>query len=64
MVDKKPWYLSKAIWGGVTAVIATTTGIMIDPSLAIGLATNVIAVIGGLVSIWGRVVAKSEIGKP
>ena len=28
------------------------------------LVDNVIAGIGGLVSIWGRVVAKSEIGKP
>lgn len=64
MNEFKPWYLSKGVLGGLTSLIAVTTGIAIDPSLleqTSVLVTQVVAGVGALLSAFGRIVAKERI---
>jgi len=68
MIDEKPWYFSKTIWGSLVAVaaaLASTAGITIDGQnqLAISDAIlQVIAAAGALLSIYGRLTATDLIG--
>lgn len=63
MIDEKPWYLSKTIWGSLVAVgaaLASTVGLSIDgeSQLAISEAIlQVVAAAGALFSIYGRLSA-------
>ena len=63
MKEEKPWYKSKAVWGGLVAVAAgaaTVFGYQVSPAdqahlpdLLIGL----VELIGGFTAVWGRVAA-------
>ena len=63
MNEEKPWYQSKAVWGGLLAVgagAATIFGYQVSPAdqahlpdLLIGL----VELIGGFAAVWGRVKA-------
>ena len=70
MEDVKGMFQSKAIWGGIIAVLAGIAGlfgVQIDPSLQAEIATQAIAavsVIGGALAIYGRLKATKSIGKP
>lgn len=73
-IQSKPWYRSRTIVGGAVAVVASIVGLLgitIDAAtqaeattvaLQFGdLVTPVTAAVGGLVAIWGRIVAKGPI---
>ncbi len=63
MIDEKPWYLSKTIWGSLIAVaaaLAATAGITIDgqnQQVISDAILQVIAAAGALLSIYGRLTA-------
>jgi hypothetical protein len=63
MDNIKQWYQSKAVWGGVIAVAASLlhlAGFELSDELQGDLADQAVTlagVAGGLVAIWGRLVA-------
>lgn len=64
----KEWYKSKAVWGGVIAAvagIAANFGININETLQADISdwiVSAVAIVGGLLSIYGRIVATKQIG--
>lgn len=66
VLDGKPWYASKTIWGGIIAAAAPFIGLalhfQIDPDLAQAVAAA-LASVGGVVAIVGRVKATGPIQK-
>lgn len=68
MYDSKAWYASKAVWGGIIAVLAAIAGAfgyVISPELQTELANQIVAgagVVGGMLAIYGRVKAEKAIG--
>ena len=68
MNTTKKWYMSKGVWGAVItliAVIAQLFGYQIDPELqqqAVSQITTIIAGVGGLVALYGRIKAEKKIG--
>lgn len=66
--ETKPWWASKTIWGGLIAVASAIAGLFgFDfgadlQQQTLDLLTQAFALIGGLLAIWGRVVAKTPIG--
>lgn len=64
----KQWYQSKAVWGGVIAIVASLVQLMgyrISDDLQGDLADQAVTlagVVGGLVAIWGRIAATRGIG--
>jgi len=64
MNDVKGILQSKTVWGAALAVLATLAQIAgYDLGDTNGLAEQVVAVVGGLLAIYGRVTAISKIGK-
>jgi len=64
MNDVKGILQSKTVWGAAIAVLATLTQLLgYDLGDTNGLAEQVVAVIGGVLAIYGRVTAVSKIGK-
>ena len=67
MVEEKPWYLSRTIWGSlvaVTAALAGLAGIAVDGAMQTQLADallELVAAAGALVAIWGRLNATNII---
>lgn len=63
MVEEKPWYLSKTIWGSlisVAAALAATLGIAIDAESQTAIAEAVVQIVGAagaLLAIYGRLTA-------
>lgn len=63
MVEEKPWYLSKTIWGSlisVAAALAATLGIAIDAQSQAAIAealVQIVAAAGALIAIYGRLTA-------
>ena len=63
MVEEKPWYHSKTIWGALITVgsaVAGSMGVIIDPALQAELAdkiVNLVGAAGGLLAIYGRLTA-------
>jgi hypothetical protein len=63
MVDEKPWYLSKTIWGSLVAIaaaIASAFGMPLGGDLQAQLVEALLQVagaVGGLVAIYGRLTA-------
>lgn len=72
-MDSKPWYLSKAIWGGVMAAIVGALGLLgfvfpegfVDAMSGdlVATVTAGVALVGGVLAIIGRVKAVTRIGK-
>ena len=66
MTDK-PWYASRAVWGGIIAVlsaIAGAFGYMVTPEIQGELAAQITAIggaVGGLLAVYGRVKATKSI---
>lgn len=55
MVDEKPWFMSKTIWGSLIAVIAalvTSIGITIDGTTQSAIAESAVQLVGALSSIF------------
>jgi len=60
----KPFWQSKALWGGVIASVASIGGLVVDPLMvqhSMVLVSNVVAGIGGLLAVWGRISAKTKL---
>lgn len=68
MDGMKAWYQSKTVWGGLIAVGASLLQIMgleVDAGTQAELADLVVTTVGavgGLIAIYGRLAARSEIG--
>ena len=64
MNDIKGILQSKTVWGAGLAVLATLAQIAgYDLGDTNGLAEQVVAIIGGLIAIYGRITAVAKIGK-
>lgn len=64
MNDVKGILQSKTVWGSALAVLATLAQIAgYDIGDTNGLAEQIVAVIGGLIAIYGRITAVAKIGK-
>lgn len=70
-MDSKAWYTSKAIWGGIVAIVAALSsaifGITLgaeDQEALVNVIATVAGAFGGLLAIYGRVKASAPIGKP
>lgn len=67
MVEEKPWYLSRTIWGSLVAVaaaIAGIGGISVGADAQSQIADAMVQAVGAagaLVAIYGRLVAKDII---
>lgn len=68
MDDMKQWYVSKTVWGGLIAILASlmqAAGVELDPTIQGDMADNAVALagaIGGLVAIYGRLTAEKRLG--
>lgn len=64
MNDVKGILQSKTVWGAALAVLATLAQIAgYDLGDTNGLAEQIVAVIGGLLAIYGRITAVAALGK-
>lgn len=74
MQDEKPWYLSKAVWGGVLAALAglfQLFGATLAPEdlgqlndsagVLIDQGPALVAAVGGILAVVGRVFAKKRL---
>lgn len=67
MGELKNWYMSKTVWGGLVAILASCAnllGLDIAPHEQSGLVdglTALAAAAGGLVAIWGRISARKRL---
>lgn len=66
--NSKSWYLSKAIWGSLVAVVIGTllmfgvgTELEGEETAIVELIMQIVAVVGGVVALIGRVVARKNI---
>ncbi|MCB1455843.1 MAG: hypothetical protein KDJ48_08475 [Nitratireductor sp.] len=63
MVDEKPWFMSKTIWGSLISVAAAftaTLGISLDQAAQSEIADALVQLIGAagaLIAIYGRLTA-------
>jgi hypothetical protein len=61
----KPWWASRAIWGGLAAMVAgigMMLGIDINAAELTDALASLGAVVGGLLAVGGRVAATKRIG--
>jgi uncharacterized membrane protein len=69
MNGMKSFLASKTIWGAVIAVAPAVAGLFgvtvtgADASEAAGHLNSIVAAVGGLVAVYGRVTARKMIGK-
>ena len=67
-MDSKSWWMSRAVWGGIVAVlagIAGAGGYVLSPEdqdQFVNLAVPVASAVGGVVAIIGRVLASKRVG--
>ncbi|PZM17077.1 hypothetical protein [Rhizobium tubonense] len=67
MNDVKHWYLSKTVWGGLLAVAAFALqlkGFQLDPTDQSAIADSIVSItgaVGGILAIYGRVIATAAI---
>jgi hypothetical protein len=68
MIDVKPWWASKAVWGGVVAMLAGAAGLWgykvspADQAQLVELVSSAVALAGGAYSVYGRIVATKKVG--
>lgn len=68
MDESKSWYASKAVWGGVVALLSGLAGVFgyaVSPDDQTQLASILAAVgatVGGAAAIFGRIKASKSIG--
>lgn len=67
MQKQKPWYQSKAVIGGIVAVLASIAaafGYAVSPESQGEITNLVVAIaggVGGLLAVYGRIKAKDKI---
>jgi hypothetical protein len=70
MVDEKPWYQSKTIWGSLISIAAAFTGIAgitLDPASQAEITDAIVQMIsaaGAIIAIHGRLTATDVIARP
>lgn len=70
MDGTKPWYTSKAVWGGVVAAlagVASLTGVSLgveDQDALVEVILALVSAVGGAIAVYGRVTAAKTVGKP
>lgn len=69
MGEQKPWWQSKTVWGGLVALgagIAGAFGVTVgaeDQELITSSILGIASAAGGLIAVYGRLKAQSEIKK-
>jgi hypothetical protein len=69
MLDIKPWYASRSVWGGVVALLSAlggAFGFVVSPDAMTGLTEALVLLgtsAGSLFALYGRIVATKRIGK-
>ena len=69
MTDTKPWYLSRTIWASLVTIVTALGGLIglpladIDNTALTDAILQAVAAISGLIAIFGRLDAKSRIGR-
>ena len=67
MEHQKHWYQSKTIWGSFVAIVAAISSVLGHPigtddqSLLTQSLTEIVAILGSLVAVFGRLSATQEI---
>jgi hypothetical protein len=67
MIDTKPWYASRAVWGSTIAIAASLAGVFgltIDPEdqvLIVDTALQAISAAGAILALYGRLAATSRV---
>lgn len=67
MIDVKPWWMSKAMWGGIVAAaagIAGVAGLSLDATDQAQIVDWIVSgatIAGGIMAMIGRLMAKSEL---
>ena len=77
MDQSKPWFQSIGVWGGLVSMFAGVIGLFgyhmspddvanVSKALAQGaqLLSSIVAVVGGIIAVYGRVVATKKIAAP
>lgn len=70
MSDVKSWIFSKGVWGSVIAILGVVLPLFgfhfgVDESTLLGqYIDSIIAALGGLLALYGRVTATKMIGSP
>ena len=68
-METKKWWESKAVWGGIVAVLAGAAGLfgvslgVEDQAYVIDAITAIASAVGGLLAVYGRVKADTKVGK-
>ena len=68
MEEMKQWYLSKTVWGGLIAILASllpAMGLELGADSQAQLADDLVSLagaIGGLIAIYGRLTAAKRLG--
>lgn len=57
-IKTKPWYKSKAVWGGLVTIFVAIGGMMTE---SMDIPTGMAQVAAGVLAVYGRLVAKSPI---
>jgi len=71
--NTKPWYASRAVWGGIVAAAAGAASLLgheLSPETqafladqAVQIAVAAASIVGGVTAIYGRIKAETKIGK-
>jgi len=68
MIDIKPWWQSKTLWGAIVTIGSAALGLAgyelgdADREALTGLLTSLGGALGGVIAIIGRIQAKDRIG--
>ena len=63
-MNEKEWFLSKAVWGGIIAIIAGAAaafGYDVDAASQEQIVFQVVAIAGGLFGLYGRIKSTTKI---
>lgn len=68
--NNEPWYQSRVTWGAIIAAASPIVGQIVghqfsveEQQLAAGVATAIGAAVGGIITLYGRWMAKKPLGK-
>lgn len=68
-METKKWWESKAVWGGIVAVLAGGAGLFgvslgaEDQAQVVDAVLAIASAVGGLLAVYGRVKADTKVGK-
>lgn len=68
MTDLKKWYMSRTVWGAAIAILASLANLLgldvapDDEAQLVDAVTALVAAVGGIVAIYGRVSARKRLG--